>query len=103
MACVVGVSSYIDSCAFPGYSIEGRKQINYPPNNLATPNAAPAAAAPINITLTAPHHALTPVILLLNHPNTKRHNSVTTTEIFNPSVGASTKKYGLNGTRPPNT
>jgi hypothetical protein len=44
----------------------------------------PAAAAPINITLTAPHHGLTPVILLLNHPKTKRHNSVTITEIFNP-------------------
>jgi hypothetical protein len=59
----------------------------YPPSNLATPNAAPAAAAPINATRKAPDQGLIPVILLLNHPNIKRQMRVTTTEILNPSTG----------------
>jgi hypothetical protein len=59
----------------------------YPSSNLATPNAAPAAAAPINATRNAPDQGLMPVILLLNQPNIKRQIRVTTTEIFNPSAG----------------
>jgi hypothetical protein len=93
MACAACLSPYAYRSTFPGCKIERRKEsIDYPSNNLATPNAAPAAAAPINITLIAPHQGCTPVILLLNQPKTKRHKSVTNTEIFNPSPGESTKK-----------
>ncbi len=51
-------------------------------NSFATPNAAAAAIAPISVTLTAPHKGLTPVILLLKKPNTKRQNNVATTDIL---------------------
>ncbi len=56
----------------------------YPSSNLATPNAAPAAAAPINATRNAPDQGLIPVILLLNQPNIKRQRIVTIAEILNP-------------------
>src|SRR5882724_5760474 len=64
----------------------------YPPNNLATPNAAPAATAPIKVTRRAPYQGCTPVTLLLKNPKIKRQRSVSTTEIFNPSAGDATKK-----------
>src|SRR5215203_1545284 len=68
------------------------RNIYLPSKSLATPNAAAAAIAPIIVTLIAPHQGFTPVILLLNHPKTNRHRSVTTTEYRKPSIGCSTKK-----------
>src|SRR4026208_1406969 len=101
MASIGGFSSYADRRTFPGYTIERREEsLIYPSINLATPNAAPAAAAPISITLNAPHHGCTPVSLLLNQPKTKRQSKVTTKEILNACSGVSIKKYGLKGTNP---
>ena len=65
---------------------------HHPSINFATPNAAPAAAAPISMTFNAPHHGFIPVILLLNQPKTKRQTKVITNEMLNACKGESTKK-----------
>src|SRR5688500_13819493 len=104
MACVGSFGFYADRRTFSRYKIERRKEsLNYPSINLATPNAAPAAAAPISVTFNAPHHGFIPVILLLNQPKTKRQSKVITKEILNACKGESIKKYGLKGTNPPTT
>ena len=69
--------------------------------NLAIANAQPAANAPIIVTRNAPAIALTPVILLLKYPKTKRHIKVIAVEIFNPSIPLLIKKYGESGINPP--
>ena len=61
----------------------------------AIPNAAPAAAAPIIITLNPPVHGFTPVILLLKNPNTYKQISVIMTDIFNPCTNRLQKNKDL--------
>ena len=60
------------------------KIVSYAPNNLATPKAALAAAAPINITFNAPVNNGCPVALLLKNPKTNKQTNVIIAEIFNP-------------------
>lgn len=55
-------------------------------------NAAPAAKAPINVTLTAPKKGGTAVTLLFKKPNTNRQTNVATTDIFNASAELCIKK-----------